>query len=69
MAARLGNVLYWLGCLVAAASILWAIVNAWVLFTGSLLPMDNVVIIMISLAAAVAAWVVGRACRYILAGT
>lgn len=61
MAARLGNVLYWLGCIIA-----WAIVvlggvlcstrPACVLFIGSFVFAFTV-------------WLVGRACRYALAGT
>lgn len=72
MVARLGNVLYWLGCLVAVPFVLWAGGNAAVLagaFGGSTMPGENAWHIAVSLGAAIGAWLTGRALRYILAGT
>ncbi len=63
MAERLGNVLYWTGCLIAAA----LLVGGYLLMSGGgykLQPFDYVVIG----APAVVAWLIGRALRYILAG-
>ena len=72
VAARVGVVLYWFGCIVAVPFALWAIVNAFVLlgfFGGISLPGENMQHVMTSILAAVAAWLGGRACRYLLAGT
>jgi hypothetical protein len=69
MAARLGNVLYWLGCFAAVPPVFWAIGNAYVLYSGSTAPIENEWHIMVSIAAAIAFWVVGRTCRFVLAET
>jgi hypothetical protein len=63
MAARLGNVLYWLGCGVAAIfALLVAIValnpGTEAVYYGSIYAIT-----------AIGAWLLGRACRYVLAGT
>jgi hypothetical protein len=72
MAARLGNVLYWAGCIVAVPFAFWAVVNSSMLLMGFLggttLPGENMRHILISGTAALGAWLVGRACRYVLAG-
>jgi hypothetical protein len=63
MAARLGQVLYWLGCGLACAILALGGVMAY----G-----DNrlgVTFFIVSVVAAVLAWLVGRACRYVLAGS
>jgi hypothetical protein len=60
MAARLGD--YWFGCIVAlvtGAAALYAVANP-TQGTGSILP---VIVIF-----GVVAWLIGRACRYVLAG-
>jgi hypothetical protein len=63
MLARLGRVLYWIGCSFAALFAIGAVVaivanrasdDSWIMF-----------IAMVAVAAAV--WSVGRACRYVLA--
>ena len=67
MVARLGNVLYWLGCIIAAASTFLAV---FVILSWDLKPPPNgIVWIVIYLAAGFASWLAGRAARYVLAGT
>jgi hypothetical protein len=64
MAAKLGNILYWLGCVVA---VLLFAVGAFVWFNRTH-PGDLVTtLILIGLGAIV--WLVGRVCRYVLADT
>jgi len=63
MAARLGNVLYWIGCLIGAVVFL----GGYLLMSGGgykLQALDYIVIGM----PAVVVWLIGRALRYILAG-
>jgi hypothetical protein len=62
MLARLGNVLYWLGCIIA-----WAII-ALVIASVDLRQLELGNFIFFG-GMALAAWLAGRACRYILAGT
>jgi hypothetical protein len=60
--ARLGNVLYWLGCGVAAFSALLLVVVI-------IIPGEQAVHYgMIYAATAVGSWLLGRACKYVLAG-
>jgi hypothetical protein len=67
MIARLGNVLYWTGCIVAAFFLaISAYIGASHLLGGDL-SYDDFPIYGIAYAAI--AWCVGRACRYVLAGT
>jgi hypothetical protein len=68
MAARLGNVLYWVGC-IAAAFVLALFGLMWA--TGFLGGDPETPIFYGVIAAIIAAicWGVGRACRYVLAGT
>lgn len=62
MAERLGDVLYWVGCLAAA---LLAAGAFWVLAqTGDQRPG----FIAFVSAPALVAWLLGRACRYVLSG-
>ena len=63
MVARLGNVLYWLGCIIAGLSVLCLMLliatpgqNAW--YYAPLYFWIGV-----------GAWLIGRACRYVLSGT
>lgn len=64
MAARLGNVLYWLGCIVAAVAVVYdvtlGLANNWQDPSGTYIRTAIL---------AVAAWLVGRACRYVLSGS
>jgi hypothetical protein len=69
MVGRLGNVLYWLGCIVAGLALLWGFGNFAVLISGSSMPGENGDQIIKSVAVAIAAWLVGRAIRYVLAST
>ena len=63
MAARLGNVLYWLACVGAVLALVLAVVVA-------VNPGANAQLwIGVYTAAAVVIWLVGRAVRYVLAGT
>ncbi|HZS57602.1 MAG TPA: hypothetical protein VFA65_24590 [Bryobacteraceae bacterium] len=65
MVARLGNVLYWLGC--AAATATFAIgVGIWVTDNPSNHPGTYFLVILLL---ACVPWIIGRACRYVLAGT
>jgi hypothetical protein len=60
--ARLGNVLYWLGCGLAFA----------VLALGGIMAnadKEGVYIVTTAMVAAVLVWLVGRACRYVLSGS
>ena len=63
MAARLGNVLYWLGCIVAAIVVIYdvtlGLANDW---------QDPAFLYIRTAILAVAIWLVGRACRYVLSG-
>ena len=69
MAARLGDILYWLGCGVSALSWLWVGTNiVAMLWFGSTTPDDTLVHILVFTGAALASWAIGRACQYILAG-
>jgi len=63
VASRLGYLLYWTGCLIAAV----LVIGGYLLMSGGgykLQPFDYVVIGM----PAVVAWLIGRALRYVLAG-
>jgi hypothetical protein len=60
MAARLGNGLYWLGCIVAAAFIAFDMYDA---AQNGIIGHTRVFFL-----SAVIAWLIGRACQYLLAG-
>jgi hypothetical protein len=65
VAARLGNVLYWLGCGIAAIFVLLTIVIAMSPgFFGDAIVFYS----FLSGIIAVLSWLAGRACRYVLAG-
>lgn len=63
MLARLGNVIYWAACIVAA---LWLVpIGIVIASPGS----EAVLWCSIYAAASALSWAVGRAVRYVLAGT
>jgi hypothetical protein len=64
MAARLGGVLYWFACIVAAAICFSALYMA---VTGPN-PADNWDFLLFVFIVGVVVWAIGRACRYVLAG-
>jgi uncharacterized SAM-binding protein YcdF (DUF218 family) len=66
MLARLGNVLYWLGCIVAAV-IIAAGIAEW--FGEAQYRTDGYGIVIGFAVAALIAWLIGRGFRYVLAGT
>jgi hypothetical protein len=61
--ARLGDVLYWIGCVFAAIVVVWGVVFC---FRGD--RADDPYLLSLVAVAAFAIWVIGRACRYILSG-
>ena len=61
MLARLGDVLYWVGCLLAVLLVAAAI--AYYNFEDI-----KLVELLILIGLAVIVWMIGRACRYVLAG-
>lgn len=64
MAARMGRVLYWMGCIIAVLLVLLSV------FFALLAETNNGVVGALTafIPYAVLAWVIGRACRYFLAG-
>lgn len=64
MVERLGQVLYWAGCAGAALAVVLA---AAACFVGRL--SDNWPFPILLLMAGAFVWALGRACRYVLAGT
>jgi hypothetical protein len=64
MLARLGDVLYWAGSGIALV-ILAA--GAWLVLGGDLVP-ENRSVLAIFFGCALVAWLIGRACRYVLGG-
>jgi hypothetical protein len=66
MLARLGNVLYWLGCILAALIITAAIVE-W--FGEAQYRSNGWAIVFEFAVFAFVVWVIGRMCRYVLSGT
>ena len=63
MATRLGNVLYWLCCILAVVT---AAIGAFVWFNRT--EPDDVATVIIFTGLAAIAWLIGRGCRYVLAG-
>jgi hypothetical protein len=61
--SRLGDVLYWLCCVVALLVFAW---GAWSEFGGT--SADGPYLFALASVAAFAIWIIGRACRYILSG-
>jgi len=64
MVARLGSILYWLGCIVA---VLLLALGALVWFNRTHAG-DVATVLMLAFSAAIV-WLIARACRYVLAGT
>lgn len=65
MAERIGNVLYWLGCIAAG---LTALFGLGVYLAEGHSKADGIVVTGFMLVAAFVFWLTGRACRYILGG-
>jgi len=63
MLARLGNVLYWGGCVLAALVLL----SGLLLFEG-MSASDTAFYAALTLIASALVWLVGRAAKYVLAG-
>ena len=63
MLARLGDVLYWLGCILAAIVVVWGALFCFRADQG-----DDPYLFLIVAVAAFSIWVIGRAFRYILSG-
>jgi hypothetical protein len=61
--ARLGDVLYWLGCILAAVVVVW---GALFCFRGN--SADDPYLFSVVAVAAFAIWVIGLACRHLLSG-
>lgn len=66
MLARLGNVFYWLGCILAAL-IAAAGIAEW--FGEAQYRPDGYGIIIGFAVGTFIVWLIGRACRYVLSGT
>jgi hypothetical protein len=62
MAARLGQVLYWAGCVLAILTIVIGVYLSW--YERDAWEMRAIVFVIAALF-----WLIGRACRYVLAGT
>ena len=65
MAERIGNVLYWLGCIVAG---LTALLGVGIYLAEGQNKNDGLMVMGFVFVFAFIAWLIGRACRYILAG-
>ena len=65
MIERLGNALYWTGCIISGLFLLAAAAGAVFVGHGP----DRVFTIGTFLAIALIAWIIGAACRYVLART
>jgi hypothetical protein len=61
--ARLGDLLYWIGCILAATVVVWGAVFC---FRGD--HADDPYLFSLVAVAAFSIWVIGRALRYILSG-
>jgi hypothetical protein len=61
--ARIGDVLYWLGCILAVIVVVWGGVFC---FRGD--STDDPYLFSVVAVAAFAIWVIGLACRYLLSG-
>jgi uncharacterized membrane protein YdbT with pleckstrin-like domain len=61
--ARLGDILYWIGCVLAAIVVVW---GALFCFRGD--NADDPYLFLVVAVAAFSVWVIGRALRYILSG-
>jgi hypothetical protein len=67
MLARLGNVLYWAGCIFAAIIVGLGIYVFWI--AEGQVRSNGVPVLIGFLVVAIAVWAIGRACRYVLSGT
>lgn len=69
MAARLGNVLYWLGCGLAVLALVISTI-AWLVWYGGASgdPSFQLGFAIVFLIIAIILWVFGRAARYVLVG-
>ena len=63
MAERLGDVLYVLGCVAAGA-----VIALWLLSAWQAPDLRGIVVFIFMAVIAVALWLIGKACRYVLAG-
>ena len=63
MAARIGNVLYWLGCAIAVVIAVFAVA---IYIVDGRTHSDGLIVFAVFLAAAIISWVIGRALQYIL---
>ena len=61
--SRLGDILYWVGCILAAIVAVWGAMFA---FRGA--HADDPYLFSVVAVAAFSVWVIGRALRYILSG-
>jgi hypothetical protein len=66
VAERLGNVLYWLGCIVAA---LVAGIGVFVYVAEGKVRSDGLMMLIVFLVLAAVPWLIGRALRYVLSAT
>jgi hypothetical protein len=64
MAERFGNVIYWIGCCFAAL----IVVGAFPLAATDNRPEMHTTEIAVMFGIAFVVWLIGRACRYVLAG-
>jgi hypothetical protein len=67
MAARLGNVLYWLGCALGVLTLL-TIPFGLAFPRGAFGGVDFIYVVFVIIVASLI-WLVGRACRYVLSGS
>jgi hypothetical protein len=65
MLARLGDVLYWLGCILAGLTVA---AGAFLWFAEGHARKDGIAVVAGFLVFALILWLIGRACRYVLAG-
>ena len=64
MITRLGDVLYWAGCVLSALTLLFGILVGMMMMDTK----DQVFATFVGALTAAITWAVGRACRYVLAG-
>jgi hypothetical protein len=69
VAVRLGNVLYWTGCGLAGLIVLLGVVLYFGVDPTSAAGRSPGLILLVAGAIAFLVWLVGRAARYIMAGT
>jgi hypothetical protein len=65
MLARLGDVLYWSGCLLGVLFVAAAV--AFYNF-ATIKPAEIVLVSAVLIGLGIIVWLIGRACRYVLAG-